>query len=477
MAKRMLRTLIGTAGLMIAAGVGQADSIADTMTLAYRNSGLLEQNRALLRAADEDVALAVSALRPIINWQANVTHTRTVANFEAGRRVVGTSTGGAISVPFDAGVNVSHETTATLGVTMDLLLYDFGGSKLAVDAAKELVLATRQSLVQQEQTVLLRAVQAHMGVRRASEVLALQRSNVSLVQGELQAARDRFEVGEVTRTDVSAAESRLAQVRAEVAAAEGDLARAISEYRAVTGQKPGSLDAVPPVNLRRSQDSAETYAVQNHPAILEVRHNVSAAELNIKRAEAAMKPQARLNGQIGIDQNANSRQQLGITVGGPIYQGGALSARLRQAMARRDAARASLHSVSGELRKQVSDAYAVLKVTDLAINASSQQVRASRSAFDGIREEAKLGSRTTLEVLDAEQRLLGARVGVVSAQIDKVVASYNVMAATGLLTAEHMNLPVKRYDPTAYYQLVEKAPAIRSQQGQALDRVLRAIGD
>lgn len=458
MTKRMLRTLIGAAGLALSAVAGQADSIADTMTLAYRNSGLLEQNRALLRAADEDVALAVAALRPIINWRASATHTRTVAKV-------------------NSDVRVNHETVASLGVTMDLLIYDFGGSKLAIDAAKELVLATRQSLIQQEQTVLLRAVQAHMGVRRASEVLALQRSNVSLIQGELQAARDRFEVGEVTRTDVSAAESRLAQVRAEVAAAEGDLARAISEYRAVTGQKPGALDPVKPISLRRSQDSAETYAVQNHPAMLEVRHNVSAAELNIKRAEAAMKPQARLNGQIGIDQNANSRQQLGVTLSGPIYQGGALSARLRQAMARRDATRATLHSVSSQLRKQVADAYAVLNVTDLAINASSQQVRASRSAFDGIREEAKLGSRTTLEVLDAEQRLLSARVRVVSAQIDKVVASYNVMAATGLLTAEHLNLPVKRYDPAAYYQLVETAPAIRSEQGRALDRVLRAIGD
>lgn len=471
-----LRLLALVAGVACASAA-QADTLADTLTLAYRNSGLLDQNRALLRAADEDVALAVSALRPIVNWSANIKQTRVVANYDAGSRVVPDGRGGAISVNYGSGANVTNETTANIGISASLLLYDFGASQYGIDAAKELVLATRQGLISAEQNVLLRAVQAHMEVRRALEVLELRRSNVGLIQQELRAARDRFEVGEITRTDVSFAEARLAEARAQVAAAEGDLARAREEYRAVTGQAPNRLSSGTPARIRQTEDQAIAIALRNHPAIIEVQHNVAAAELNIKRAEAAMKPRAQLDAQMGVDQDWNMQQSLGLSVSGPIYQGGGLSSRVRQAMARRDANRAGLHTTSAAIRQQVSSAYAIMQVTKLSIEASDTQVRAARTAFEGIREEAGLGSRTTLDVLDAEQSLLNARVGVVSAQIDQVIASYNTLASMGQLTAQALQLPVQQYDPTAYYKLVEGAPTARSEQGRALDRVLRSIGD
>lgn len=467
------------AGLWIGLGTGiaQAHSLADTLTLAYRSSGLLDQNRALLRAADEDVAQSLAAVRPIISWSVGMTATRAEAQYDASRQVVATDAGTVAVVNVPAGTNISTNISANADLSLSLMLYDYGKSQFATEAAKEIVLATRQTLRKAEQDVLLRGVQAHMQVRRALEALELRRSNVRVIQKELKAAKDRFEVGEVTRTDVSFAEARLAAARSQVASAEGDYARAAEEYRAVTGQMPKSLKAAKPAKLGRSLDSARAFAVQNHPSVIEQRHNVSAAELTIRRAEAAMKPSVNLNAGVGLNQNLDTNQRIGITIGGPIYQGGALTSQVRQAMARRDAARAGLHQVSIGVEQQVGNAYSLLRVTQLGREASDQQIRAARSAFDGIREEAKLGSRTTLDVLNAEQDLLDARVQSLSTQIDQVIASYNVLAAMGLLTADYLNLPVQQYDPEAYYNLVKDAPAARSRQGEALDRVLRSIGD
>lgn len=440
-----------------------SQTVTDTMTLAYRNSGLLEQNRALLRAADEDVAQAVSALRPIINWSAQAGRARSVAELP------------------DPVVN--NTSSASIGITLSLLLYDGGRSKLAVDAAKEQVLATRQGLLQVEQQILQRAVMAHLDVRRTAEVLELRQSNVRLINKELGAARDRFEVGEVTRTDVSQAEARLAAARAQVAAAEGQLAQAREEYRAAVGQYPKQLQKAQVANVVRKLDAAKNYAVQMHPSVIQQRHAVAAADLNVRRAETAMNPTIRLQGSMGHSFD-NSRtanevfnQSIGVNVNGPIYQGGALSSAVRQAKANRDAARARLHIVSDNVQQQVGNAYSQLRVTGLSLDASNRQVRAASTAFNGVREEATLGARTTLDVLNAEQTLLNARVDVVSSQIDRVAASYNALASMGLLNASYLKLPVQQYDPAQYYNLVERAPVPMSKQGKALDRVLQAIGD
>lgn len=463
----MIRKMLLAATVALAPVGAWATTLADSMTLAYRNSGLLDQNRALLRAADENVAQAVAALRPILNWQAGFTRSYTVNGLPHG----------------NPGDDKIEAATAQAALSLSLLLHDHGRSQFAIDAAKEQVLATRANLVNIEQQVLLRAISAHMEVRRAQETLQLRRNNVRLIAEERRAARDRFDLGEVTRTDVSTAEASLAAARAQVAAAEGTLAQAREEYRAAVGQYPQNLRTPSAARPGRSESAARRYALANHPQVIAQRHTVSAAELSILQAEAAMKPRTSLSANTALRNNVMDdnrgttfSQDIGVTIGGPIYQGGALSSVLRQAMAQRDAQRGQLHVVSDGVSQALGNAYATYEVTGLSINASRQQVEASRSAFNGIREEARLGSRTTIDVLDAEQNLLNARVALVSAQIDRVIASYNVLAAMGVLTAEDMKLPVQIYDPAAYYRLVERAPAVRSQQGQALDRVLRSIG-
>lgn len=429
-----------------------AETLADALTHAYDHSGLIDQNRALLRAADEDVAQAVAATLPIVNWSVNA----------------------SANEPRTQGAEL---ISATAQISASLTLYDSGANQLAIDSQKELVLGTRQSLRDVEQDVLQRAVEAYMNVRRTSEFVQLRQSNVRLITEELRAAEDRFEVGEVTRTDVSLAEARLASARSLMASAEGDLAQAREEFRNAVGRFPGALEPVSPAPVSRGIADAKAYAVRNHPNILEAQHAVSAAELNIMRAEAALKPTVSLNGQIGIDDDFESSAQVGVSIGGPIYQGGALSSQIRQFMATRDSARAGLHITRHNLEQGVGNAFAILEVARVSRQASEEEIRAANVAFEGVREEATLGARTTLDVLDAEQDLFNARANQISAQADEVIASYSVLSATGLLTAEHLRLPVQQYDPTAYYNLVKDAPTARSAQGQALDRVLQSIGN
>lgn len=449
--KIKVKALAAVCALTFAPAVS-AETLADALTHAYDHSGLIDQNRALLRAADEDVAQAVAATLPIVNWSVNATATQ----------------------PRPAGAEL---ISATAQISASLTLYDSGSNQLAVDAQKELVLGTRQSLRDVEQSVLQRTVEAYMNVRRSSEFVQLRQSNVRLITEELRAAQDRFDVGEVTRTDVSLAEARLASARSLMASAAGDLARSREEFRNAVGRFPGSLEPVSPAPVSRGIADAKAYAVRNHPNILEAQHAVKAAELNIQRAEAAMKPRVTLNGQIGIDDEFDSASQIGVSIGGPIYQGGALSSQVRQFMARRDSARAGLHITRHNLEQQVGNAFAILEVARISRQASDEEIRAANVAFQGVREEATLGARTTLDVLNAEQDLFDARANRISAQADEVIASYAVLAATGLLTAEHLRLPVQQYDPTAYYNLVKDAPTARSAQGQALERVLESIGN
>jgi outer membrane protein len=441
----------------LSATAPSAETLADALAHGYENSGLLEQNRALLRAADEDVAQAVASLMPVINWAAQAT----------------------LSYPGSPLANISigeSQLAANVSLSASLTLYDGGQTQFAIEAQKETVLGTRQSLLGVEQQVLLRIVQAYMDVRRATEFVALRQNNVRLITQELRAAQDRFEVGEVTRTDVALAEARLAAARSQLAAEEGALVRAVEEFRAAVGRAPGNLQPTGAARIAQSVPEAKAIAQRNHPSILQAQHAVTAAELGILRAEAAMGPSVSLTGQVGLNENLDAGAQIGVQVGGPIYQGGRLSSQVRQFMARRDAARAALLVTAQSVDQNVGNAFAFLQVARAGIEASERQVRAATVAFEGIREEAALGARTTLDVLNAEQELLNARANLISAQVDETIASYSVLAAMGLLTAQNLNLRVQVYDPSAYYNLVEGAPTIRSEQGEALDRVLRAIG-
>ena len=441
-----------------------AETLADALVGAYERSGLLEQNRALLRAADEDVASAKAALKPVLRWAGGLTQ-----SFGS------TRTSSLVSSQSTASL------TASINLIGELLLYDFGASQYRVEATKETVLATRQTLLDLEQQVLLRAVAAYMGVIEASDVVALRNNNLRLLTQELRAARDRFDVGEVTNTDVAIAEAQLAEARSGLAGAEGALLRAVEEYRNVVGRTPSNLTPPPQLpNVSGNLEAAKALAVRRHPAVLAAQHQVAAARLAVSSNESAMSPRITLQGNYGLSETFDSKRysrsgSVGVEAGQTIYQGGALSSAVRRAMAQEDAQRANLHVVSRETAQEVGNAYASLSSTRAQLEASDRQIRAARTAFEGVREEAKLGARTTLDVLDAEQVLLDAESTRVTARANLYIAAYAVLASTGQLTARDLGLPVQLYDAAAYYNLVKDGPAKYSKQGQALDRVLRAL--
>lgn len=453
-----LSAVVAVSAVGFTAQVTKADTLADAMAGAYTHSGLLEQNRALLRVADEDVAQATAALRPIISWSTELRRTYS-----------------SLASPTTA-------DSANLGLSLTWTLIDNGSKKLAQERLKQTVLATRESLIAVEQNVLLAAVSAFMDVRRDSEIVALRQNNLRVITRELRAAEDRFDVGEVTRTDVSLAQARLAGARAELAVAQGNLMASNAAYQAAVGRKANNL--VPPTRLpqlAKSAEAAQAIAVRGHPDMKSAQFQVAAADIGVKEADVSVIPSVDLSASVarqdffngGTD---NTSGRLSITAGGPIYSGGAIASASRQAIARRDAARGGLHATRHTIRQNVGFAWAQLLAARAQSTASAQQISASQVAFDGVREEARLGSRTTLDVLNAEQELLDARANRITAQSAEFTAAYSLLAAMGLLTVDNLNLAVEKYDPEAYYNQVQSAPAALSKRGQQLDKVLRRIG-
>ena len=452
------RTLVLTASLIVGAVLPvRAETLADALIAAYRNSNLLEQNQAILRAADEDVAQAVASLRPVVAFIADGQY-------------------GYSQTLLDSGITVSNEGLfANYSVTAQMTLFDFGRTQLAIEAAKETVLATREALIAIEQQVLLAAVSAFVDVRLQQEIVSLRENNVRVIAEQLRAAQDRFDVGEVTRTDVAQAEARLAEAEANLVVAQGDLAIARENYRAATGNYPGVLSAPPaPPRTAATLDAARSVALRTHPLIRQAQREVQAAELNVARARANMKPSIAAQAQLSVDQDSLQENGVGINFNQTIYSGGALSSALRQAMAIRDASFAGLKQRGVEVAEAVGIVWSNLDVADASIAATEQQISAAQIAFDGVREEASLGARTTLDVLDAEQDLLDARASRLSALAQRYIGIYQLLASMGLLTVDHLALGIPTYDPAAYYNAVRRAPT--SIQGRKLDRIMKSIG-
>ncbi|MGB8622199.1 MAG: TolC family outer membrane protein [Paracoccaceae bacterium] len=439
---------IGLAGGIVPQA--RAETLTDTLILAYKNSNLLEQNRALLRAADENVAQAIASLRPVLAFIANANYADT---------------------PLNTGT-----TSASIGLSASLNVYDGGANRLAVESAKESVLSTRANLVSLEQRVLLAAVQAYMDVRSASQNVSLQQSSVRLISEQLRAAQDRFEVGEVTRTDVAQAQSFLAAARSSLVAAQGAFQVARESYKAAVGQYPNNLSGVSGLpDLPRTLNDARGIAERTHPDIEAAQRQVTVSLLSMQRARAARGPSIAATARVSRDDSGNNTSNVGLELQQTIYSGGALKSAERQALANRDAAQANLLQSVRIVDQQVANAWANLSVARAQLSASDQQIQAAQLAYDGTKEEARLGSRTTLDVLNAEQDLLDARTGRVQAETDRYVAIYQVLSSMGLLTVDHLKLGIATYDPAAYYNAVKNAP-VRSVQGDRLDKVLKSIG-
>lgn len=457
--------IFGMALAVIAAVPAQAETLGDALVSSYRSSNLLEQNRALLRAADENVAQAVASLRPILNFIARSNY----SNNETLRGPGFPATGqGSRHSP--------DSLNSSISLTASITIYDGGASRLAVAAAKESVLATRFGLIGVEHNVLMGAVQAYLNLRLAQDLVALQEGSVRVLTRELDAAGDRFELGEITRTDVAIAEARLAAARAQLAQAEGQVLVGRETYQLAVGKAPGALSQPPRLPLAaKSVDEAKRIARAQHYGIRQLQHELAASELNVQRAATAAGPNVTGSVSLGMNDRGLVDRGVGIQLSQPIYQGGAISSVYRQAVARRDASRSGLHHAVAQVEQAVGEAWAQRQVARAQIEATDRQIVAAQAAYDGVREEATLGARTTLDVLNAEQELLEARAQRLTAVTNEYLSNYGLLAAMGYLTVNHLKLGIPTYDVTSYYNAVSNAPAT-SVQGRRLDRVMESIG-
>jgi outer membrane protein len=365
-----------------------------------------------------------------------------------------------------------------------MVLYAGGARTSARQGAVETVNATRQQLVALEQQVLLDAVTAYLEVWEAQQVVAVREANVRVLTQQLRAARDRFEVGEDTRTDVAQAEAQLATARSNLAAAQGTLEIAREIFNLAVGRYPNGLGGPGGLpHLPRTEEEAGRLARQEHPAVRALQHEVAAAEFAVEEARGATRPQLTLDLSASeVFESPNPLQEgsgasIGLTLTQPIYRGGQLGSFERQALAQVEAVRAALNRQVQINLQAVGTAYARLGIATAQIQASDQRIRAAELAFEGVREEAALGARTTLDVLDAEQDLLEARISRIEAEADLYASAYGILAAAGLMTVRQLDLQVPEYDVEAYGAAFPGGtPRVMSPQGERLDSLLQSIG-
>lgn len=453
--KRTIAASLVAIGTTLSPLAVSAETLGDALASAYKNSGLLEQNRANLRATDEGVAAAVGAMRPTLTYAATASKNQ-------------------------------GEWAKSLQFTASMTLYTFGRNKLNVAAAKETVLATRATLVSIEQDVLSNAVTAYMNVRYNDAQANLRANSVRLVQQNLRAAQDRFEVGEITKTEVSQVEAQLASARAQLAAAQGQVSAAREAYKVAVGKYPSKLSSPPALKLpATSADEAVRIAMRTHPAIKALQHRIAASDLAVEITKRGLFPtvgaQATRTQSGAWTEDAlsseNGTTSLSVTASGALYGGGQASSAVRTAIANRDSARASLLTTTRQIEQGVRTSWSMLSVFDASSQATAALVKAQRVAYQGVKEEAELGASTTLDVLEAEQDLLDAQVAAIQATIDREAGIYSLLNAMGLMTVENLKLNVPVYDPAAYYNAVKSAPSsMVSPEGEKLNRVLEALG-
>jgi outer membrane protein len=428
--------LAGIAGAVFAVSTPvRAESLAEALASTYANNPTLNAQRAALRATDEGVPQALSGYRPTVTGAASV------------------------------GVASSHTNTTyprTASLTIEQPIFRGFQTKNGVKAAESAVLAGRELLRSTEQTVLLDAVTAFMDLVEAQANLNIQRQNVDFLQQQLNAANDRLKVGEGTRTDVAQTNARLALGQSQLDAAIAQVNTAIAVYEQIVGHKPKSLGAARPIDfmLPKTMDAALAQAIADNPSILQAGYNIDVALFNVNVLEGTLLPTVSLSGSLnhsddsgGPGSSSDSASLVGrLTV--PLYQAGLPDSRVRQAKETLGQRRIERDASVAQIRALVISAWGTLDAARAQARAADAQVAAQQLALSGVIEQQKVGQSTTLDVLNAQQDLLNARLAQITAQHDRVVAGYALLAAVGMLNAERLALHVARYDEIDHYNQV-----------------------
>jgi outer membrane protein len=426
-----------------------AQTIEYALAQAYRNNETLNAERAGVRGTDEEVPQALAGYRPKIGATADI-----------GRRFMKEK--GA------AGDQQQMTTTPRgVGLIASQTVFDGLQTPNRVSAAESRVRAARETLRVMEQTVLLDAATAYMDVMRDIAAVELQTRNVELLREEVEQARNRLQTGTLTTTDLAQTQSRLAATRSDLLAAQAALESSRATYERVIGSSPGKLSSATPVDrfLPTSRDNAIAIGQSQNPTVIAAMHGTDIAVLQARIAEGALYPTVMVEGSLRrrydnapeMDVSFPAKTTEASIVGRvvvPIYQGGMEYAVIRQSKEMIGQKRLSLEAVRKLVRASVIQAWASLNAARAQIESARSQVDAAETAFDGVRREYQIGQRSTLELLIAQQDLLNARVGLITAQRNRVVTSYVLLAAIGQLSPQILGLPGYIYDPIVHYQQV-----------------------
>jgi outer membrane protein len=458
------------------ASPGRAETMSGALARAYAGNPDMNQQRAGVRATDENLPRATSTWRPTAN-----------ATGQFGYNYLDLKTRGAgLSLAAGAGAGGTSGTggfrirrgtdPGSLGLTVTQNLFNGNRTVNGVRQAESNIFGARETMRNTEENVLLNGATAYMNVLRDTAILDLRKNNIIVLQEQLRQTVDRFTVGEVTRTDVAQAESSLATARSDYFTAQANLETSIANYRQVIGVEPTRLEPARTIEslLPRTLGVAVQLALAEHPQVQAALHAVDAAALQVKLVEGELYPTLNIVGS--VQQNYNDlgfpgqRLLNGSIVGQltiPIYEGGEVYARARQAKETLGQARLQADLQRDMVRATVVSTWGQLDSARSVIQSSVASVKSNEIALDSIRQEADVGQRTTFDVLFQQQQLLNARVALVTAQRDRVVASYAVMAAIGRLSAANLNLAVTEYDPTIHFdQVKDKWIGLRTPDGR-----------
>jgi outer membrane protein len=435
--------------VLLLASIGASPVLADTieaaLVRAYQSNPQLNAQRAQVRSTDENVPQALSGYRPkvAVTASAGVQYTDLL-----------TTQGGT---PFHG-----TQTPRSVGATVTQTLFNGQQTANRTRAAESQVSGAREGLRFLDQQVLLSAATIYMDYLRDAAIVEVQRSNVRVLEQTLKQTRDRFNVGEVTRTDVAQSEAQLAAGRTQLLTAEANLVTTRANFRRIIGNEPQALAPGSPVDrfLPATLPAAVELSLVENPNVTAAMFGIDVNYLQVKVNEGALLPTVTLQASVqqSYEQQLTTYRTFGASaiaqLSVPVYQGGAEYALIRQSKETLAQQRLNLEQVRDQTRANTVTAWGQLVAGKAQVASAQAQVSASEIALNGVREEAKAGQRTTLDVLNAQQALVNARVALVTAQHDRVVASYSVLSAVGRLSPQVLSLSTTVYDPSVHYQQV-----------------------
>jgi outer membrane protein len=431
-----------------------ADTIEAALARAYQNNPQLNAQRALVRSTDENVSQALSGYRPKAALTASAGYQYTdVENTSA----PGSSASKLIKSEFQG-----TDPPRSVGFTVTQTLYNGNQTANKTRAAESQVSGAREALRVLEETVLLNAATIYMDFLRDAAIVEVERSNVLVLEQTLEQTRDRFKVGMVTPTDVAQADAQLAAGKTQQLTAESNLVTTRSNFRRIIGNEPSNLAPGSPVDrfLPKSPNSAVELSLVENPNVTAAMYGIDVNYLQVKINEGVLLPTVSVQAAVqqSYEQTLTTFRSFGAAavaqVTAPVYQGGAEYSLIRQSKETLAQQRLNLEATRDQIRANVVTAWGQLVAGRAQVASAESQVTASEIALTGVRREATVGQRTTLDVLNAQQALVNARVALVTAQHDRVVASYAVLNAVGRLSPQVLNLATAIYDPSVHYQQV-----------------------